>query len=160
MVCSDTESAVEVRHIVTLQQDKLSSEIIVSNMRSLFVQLTGSVMSHLTVSSPDATYAIGLEGSDFTTRGPFLSKFGLVPPEFDQKNELGSSQLGGQSGINRFLSGWNAKNLNNANKQDRINRAEMDGEEEDNYKQLSSEMSRIYTSAPRNFTVIDRVILS
>lgn len=35
----------------------------------------------------------------------------------------------------------------------------MEGEEEDNYNQLSSEMSRIYTSAPRNLTVIDRVIL-
>ncbi|OMO98952.1 hypothetical protein COLO4_13608 [Corchorus olitorius] len=34
---------------------------------------------------------------------------------------------------------------------------EMEGEEDDGYKQLDEQMSRIYTSAPRFFTVIDRV---
>lgn len=91
MISSDSESIAEVRYIVTLQQDKLSSEIVISNLKSLPLQLTGSVMSHLTVSTPDATYAIGLEGSNFFSRTPFLSNFGLVPPDFGQKNELGSS---------------------------------------------------------------------
>ncbi|KAF6154064.1 hypothetical protein GIB67_018986, partial [Kingdonia uniflora] len=33
---------------------------------------------------------------------------------------------------------------------------ENEGEEEDNYAQLTDKMSRIYTSAPRKFTIIDR----
>lgn len=156
MVSSDSENMAEAKYIVTLQQDIISSEIVISNLKSLPLQLTGSVISHLTVSNLDATYAIGLEGSNFFSRTPFLSNFGLIPPDFGQKNEVGSSQLWGQPGIRRFLSGSNAKNQNNADQVERIKKEEMEGEEEDNYKQLSSEMSRIYTSAPRNFTVIDR----
>ena len=34
-------------------------------------------------------------------------------------------------------------------------REEMEGEENNNYKHLTEKMSRIYTSAPRNFTIID-----
>lgn len=33
---------------------------------------------------------------------------------------------------------------------------ESEGEEEDNYAQMTERMSRIYTSTPRRFTVIDR----
>lgn len=156
MISGDPESIAEVKYIVTLQTDVLSSEIVLSNSKCLSLQLTGSVISHLTVSIPDATYAIGLEGSNFFSRTPFLCNFCLIPPGFGQKNEVGSSQLWGQAGIKIFLSGWNGKNQNDA---DQLKKEDMEGEEEDNYKQLSSEMSRIYTSAPRNFTVIDRVIL-
>ena len=132
MISSDPESIAEVKYIVTLQPDVLSSEIVISNSKSLPLQLTGSVISHLTVSNPDATYAIGLEGSNFFNRAPFFSNFCLIPPGFGQKNEVDSSQLWGLPGIKRFLSGWNAKNQNDADRLERMEGEDMEGEEEDN----------------------------
>ena len=66
---------VETRHIVTLQEDILSSEILISNSKSSQLQWTGSIISHQTVSSPEATYALGLEGSTFLSVPPFFVKF-------------------------------------------------------------------------------------
>ncbi|XWS58271.1 hypothetical protein CRYUN_Cryun08bG0019600 [Craigia yunnanensis] len=75
-ISSDSENMVETRHIVTLQEDVLSSDILVSNSTSSQLQRTGSLISHLTVSSPEATYALGLEGSTFLSMPPFLSNLG------------------------------------------------------------------------------------
>ena len=130
MISSDLESIAEVKYIVTLQPDVLSSEIVISNSKSLPVQLTGSVISHLTVSNPDATNAIGLEGSNFFSWAPLLSNFCLIPPGFGQKNEVGSSQIWGLPGVKRFLSGWNAKNQYDADQLERIKVEYMEGEEE------------------------------
>ncbi|OMO62326.1 hypothetical protein CCACVL1_22894 [Corchorus capsularis] len=143
LISTDTENMVETRHILTLQEDVLSSEIVVSNSKSSPLKWTGSIISHLTVSSPDATYALGLEGSNFLSIPPFLSDFGIVPPDFDQENGSYIGQLWNQMGLDRLFNG-------NAREE------EMEGEEDDGYKQLDEQMSRIYTSAPRFFTVIDR----
>ncbi|XVF42085.1 hypothetical protein PTKIN_Ptkin01aG0331700 [Pterospermum kingtungense] len=104
-----------------------------------------SVISHLTVSSPEATYALGLEGSNFLSIPPFLLNFGIIPPDLDQENDSYISQLWTQMELRRFFS-----------EPERKNREGMEGEEEDDYKQLNEQMGRIYTSAPRFFTVIDR----
>ncbi|KAK9290724.1 hypothetical protein L1049_008898 [Liquidambar formosana] len=159
LICSDSEDMVELKYIVTLQQDILSSEFVISNSKSSSLQLIGSVISHLTVSTPDATYAVGLEGSDFSSSPPFMSNFGIIPPDLGQTKKLGSSQLWDQMALRRFLSGWNAINQNSDDEAETSQRKrdeEMEGEENDNYKHLTEEMSRIYTSAPRYFTVIDR----
>lgn len=156
LISTDSGAMVEVKYIVTLQEDGLSSELVVSNSSSSPVQLTGCVLSHLRVSSPDATYVIGLEGSDFFSRPPFLSNFGIIPPEFGQKNGLGFGQMLNQMAF------WRPRNQTNGDetKSDQgESEEEMEGEETDNYKHLREEMSRIYTSAPRNFTVIDRVLI-
>ena len=91
--------------IVTLQEDILSSELLVSNSQSSLLQLRGS-------SSPDATYAIGLEGSNFFNRPLFLTNFGIIPPDFGQKNESGLGQLWGQMALKGPLSGWGTRNPN------------------------------------------------
>ncbi|XP_022742307.1 protein NDH-DEPENDENT CYCLIC ELECTRON FLOW 5 isoform X2 [Durio zibethinus] len=159
MISGDSENLVETRHIVTLQEDVLSSEILVSNSKPSPLQWTGSIMSHLTVSSPEATYALGLEGSNFLNIPPFLSNFGIIPPDFDQQIDSYIGQLWSQMGLKRFFSGSAQRNEKNASKVKRKQREseeEMEGEEEDGYKQLNKQMSRIYTSAPRFFTVIDR----
>ncbi|KAK6243178.1 hypothetical protein QUC31_009587 [Theobroma cacao] len=151
------ENMVETRHIVTLQEDVLSSEITVSNSKSSPLQWTGSIISHLTVSSPDATYALGLEGSNFLNMPPFLSNFGIIPPDFDLENDSYIGQLWSQMGLKRFCSGLGQRNQKNASEAEKKQREgeEMEGEEE-GYKQLNEQMSRIYTSAPRFFTLIDR----
>jgi hypothetical protein len=162
LISRDLENMVEVKYILTLQEDILSSEIVVSNSKSSLLQLRGSILSHLTVSTPDATYAIGLEGSNFFNRPPFLTNFGIIPPDFGQKNESGFGQLWGQMALKGPLSGWGTRNPNAndaAESSLRERGEEMAGEEDDNYKHLTEELSRIYTSAPRNFTVIDRVLL-
>ncbi|KAL5567465.1 hypothetical protein UlMin_024040 [Ulmus minor] len=152
LVSTDSGNMVEVKYIVTLQEDVISSEIIISNSNSSSIQLTGCVLSHLRVSSPDATYAVGLEGSDFFIRPPILSDFGIVPPDFGQKNEFGYTQLLNQIAFwgSGSQSDDDGKNSNQRSEE------EIDGEETDNYKHLRDQMSLIYTSAPRNFTVIDR----
>ncbi|XP_030488347.2 protein NDH-DEPENDENT CYCLIC ELECTRON FLOW 5 [Cannabis sativa] len=155
LISSESGAMVEVKHIVTLKKDELSSEVVISNSSSAPVQLTGCVLSHLRVSSPDATYAIGLEGSDFFSRPPFSSNFGIVPPDFGQKMGFGFGQMLSQMAF------WRPNNPNNSNgdqtKSDRGDSGqELEGEETDNYKHLREEMSQIYTSAPRNMTIIDR----
>lgn len=150
---------VEVRYIVTLDESVLSSELVVSNSKSSSLQLTGSFLSHLTVSTPDATYALGLEGSDFIKKSPFSSNYVIVPPDISQESKFSISQLWNQM---RFLSGVEARNEQTADEADSTSREseeEMEGEEDDNYKQLTEQMSRIYTSAPTNLTVIDRVYI-
>ncbi|XVE89785.1 hypothetical protein DITRI_Ditri20bG0022700 [Diplodiscus trichospermus] len=158
LISSDSEILVETRQIVTLQEDVLISEILVSNSKPSPLQCTGSIISHLTVSSPEATYALGLEGSNFLSIPPFLSNFGIIPPDLDQENDSYIGQIWSQMGLKRFFNGLGQRNERNASEAERKQREseEMEGEEDDGYKQLNEQMSRIYTSAPRSFTVIDR----
>ncbi|PON78169.1 Glucoamylase [Parasponia andersonii] len=153
LINTDSGSIVEVKYIVTLKEDELSSELVVSNSSSSPVQLAGCILSHLRVSSPEATYAIGLEGSDFFGRPPFSSDFGIIPPDFGQKTGIGFGQLLNQ------MEFWRPKAESNGDEtksNEGESEEEMQGEETDNYKHLREQMSLIYTSAPRNLTVIDR----
>ncbi|KAK8589364.1 hypothetical protein V6N12_023763 [Hibiscus sabdariffa] len=150
LISNDSEKMVEIRYIVTLQEDVLTSEISVTNSKSTPLHWTGSIISHLTVSSPEATYALGLEGSNFLSVPPFLSNFSIIPPDLDEETDSNMGQLWSQMGLKRLLSGSSQRNRKNAGEE------EMEGEEDDGYKQLNEEMSRIYISAPRFFTLIDR----
>ncbi|CAA0296760.1 unnamed protein product [Arabidopsis thaliana] len=112
---------IELKQIISLRENTLSIELFVTNKGILPIKLEGcSLVSYLTVSTPEATFAVGLEGSDFVEKRPFLPRFGEVQGEED-KDKTGFG-----------------------------------GEEESNYKQLNEAMSRIYTCAPKSFTVIDR----
>ncbi|CAN8287990.1 unnamed protein product [Cochlearia groenlandica] len=121
----DDDKDIEMKKIVTLRGDTLSIEILVTNKsNSKSKSIEGcSLVSYLTVSTPEATFAVGLQGSDYVETTPFLPLFGLVQGEEDEEDKVG------------FEGG---------------------GEEESNYKQLNKEMSRVYTFAPRSFTIIDR----
>lgn len=117
---------IEMKQIISLREETLSIELFVTNKGISPITLEGcSLVSYLTVSTPEATYAVGLEGSDFVETTPFLPRFGVVQGEEEEEEE--------KSGFG--------------------------GEEENNYKQLNEEMSRIYTFAPKSFTIIDRVII-
>ncbi|CAL5432033.1 unnamed protein product [Camellia sinensis] len=153
LVCSNSQDMIEVKHILTLQQDLLSSELVISNSKHSSLRLTGSITSHLTVSTPEATYAIGLEGSNFYNKPPFSSKFSIIPPESTKRNHLGSKKSWkSPTAVKQLLSAWGSENRSNEMEREE----EMEGEENDNYKHLTDKMSRIYTSAPRYFTIIDR----
>lgn len=157
LISTDTVDKVEIRCIVTLHETALSSELLVSNLRSSSLQLTGSVTSHLTASTPEATYAIGLEGSDFFEMSPVSSNFVIIPPDDSPENNFSNGELWNPM---RFLFGPGAVNekvADAAHSSFADSEAEMQGEENDNYKQLTEQMSRIYTTAPTNFTIIDRV---
>ncbi|KAF8007362.1 hypothetical protein BT93_K1382 [Corymbia citriodora subsp. variegata] len=145
LISRDSEGMVDVRYVLTLQAQVLSTEIEVSNLGTMPVQLRGLILSHLNVSTPDATYAVGLEGSDFFKRPPFSSSFRIVPPEVDQKGELDWGKL------------WEKfRPQGSASANDYRMEDKMEGEEDDNYKRLTDEMSLIYTSALTNLTIIDR----
>lgn len=162
LISIDAKDMAEVRFVLSLKEDTLSSELIVSNSKSSSIHMMGSLLSHLTVSTPEATYACGLEGSNFFSRPMFLSDFSIVPPYLGQESGFGFGQLRGNVGLEGILSGRGARNQKNADKgksRQKEIEEELEGEENDNYKPLTDQMSRIYTSAPRYFTVIDRVCL-
>ncbi|XP_062004082.1 protein NDH-DEPENDENT CYCLIC ELECTRON FLOW 5 [Rosa rugosa] len=151
LISTDSHDMVQVKYIVTLQDDVLISQLMVSNNSdSSSLQLSGCILSHLTVSSPDATYAVGLERSDFFGRLPILTGSAIIPPDCDQKSESQFSQLWKQMTSN----GWGPKNGHQTETEQEEEMEE--GEEDDNYKNLREQMCRIYTSAPRDFTIIDR----
>ncbi|CAM8980892.1 unnamed protein product [Rhodiola kirilowii] len=140
LVNCDDNDAVGIRYILRLQEDTFSSELVVSNSGSSKIQFMGSFVTHLTVSTPDATYAVGLEGSDFVDRLPLMSNFSFFPPDIEEQNkELDLNEA------------WSEKN------HQKVNLAEgRIGEENDSYKHLTEKLCRIYTYAPSGFTIIDR----
>lgn len=141
-----SDDKIGLKYIVTLEKDALNSEVEISNKKSLPVQMTGSILSHLTVSSPEATYALGLERSNYCSKPLFESEFMLSPPD---GQEEGFGKI-----VEQLFPQWGTKDQNNGSEGSQSE--EMD-EEIDNYKQLSEKLSHVYTDVPRNFTVIDRV---
>lgn len=147
IISRDFGKMVEVKYNITLKDDTLTSEVSVLNSRSSQLKLTGSILSHLTVSTPEATYACGLEGSNFFNKLPFSSEFCINPPSSTKNNETSLTQSWPMSTL---------KELFAAKRDVKDTDEETEGEENDNYKHLSGKMSKIYTCAPRNFTIIDR----
>ncbi|XP_047092705.1 protein NDH-DEPENDENT CYCLIC ELECTRON FLOW 5-like [Lolium rigidum] len=135
--------AAEARCVVTLSPDALASELTVTNAASSSsaVALSGAVSNHLRVSTPDATYAVGLQGSDYRSREPILSEFSILLPDSARLQQPHWAKR-----VDMFLSGEGAAAV----------AQEPDGEEDDDFKHLTAEMCRIYSHAPRDFTVIDR----
>ncbi|KAK6942002.1 hypothetical protein RJ641_027379 [Dillenia turbinata] len=163
LINADSQDMIQIKYIVTLQPDLLSSKLVIENLQtSSSLRLIGSVMSHLRVSTPDATYAVGLEGSDFFTQPPLPAEFVIIPPDFEERRSPGSRKSWAQTMVNSLFSGWVSKNgiAAGGTESSKKGSGEMVGEETDNYKQLSHRLSRIYTSAPRSFTVLDRVSTS
>lgn len=144
MISTDMKGSVQVRQILTLQEDGLSSDIEILNPKSSSLRISGGLISHLTVSTPDAIYAIGLEGSDFFNRPLVSTEFTIVPPDVGKKRGSGSGWFWGQM-------------QQNGSRNKKEDDEEEEGEEDDNYKHLTEQMSKIYKNAPTNFTIIDRV---
>ncbi|XP_059292240.1 protein NDH-DEPENDENT CYCLIC ELECTRON FLOW 5 [Lycium ferocissimum] len=147
LISRGSDGKIEAKYMVTLQQDVLTSEIKVFNLGISSLRMMGSVLSHLTVSTPEASYAVGLQGSDFFSKPPFLANFSILPPGFGKRNNQASKKYW----VEEIFSSWGTKNQNYEETE-----KELEGEETENYKHLTDEMSKIYKSAPRNFTVIDR----
>ncbi|GKC76741.1 protein NDH-dependent cyclic electron flow 5, partial [Tanacetum coccineum] len=154
LISSNSEEKIEIKHIVTLQQDAISSEIVITNLRPSPLKLMGSIIGHLAISTPEATYAIGLESSNYFVKPPIYSNFSIVPPDFS--NNDSSSR----NSFKQLLSGWGLGSPNDSfNDRTAKNKQEdedIEGEEEENYKHLTEKMSMIYTSAPRSLTIMDR----
>ncbi|KAF9604512.1 hypothetical protein IFM89_007633 [Coptis chinensis] len=81
LVSRNSDDMVEVKHIVTLHPDVLSSEVMITNYRSSALEVT--LLSHLSMSSPDATYVVGLEGSNYFSKPPFVSDYTIIPPKIE-----------------------------------------------------------------------------
>ncbi|CAA6653788.1 unnamed protein product [Spirodela intermedia] len=155
LVSCDPDGRAEVKHLVTFQQDLLASDLAITNRSGSPLRLVGSIVSHLKVSTPDATYAVGLEGSNYRSRPPLGSNFSIVPPGFSLRRPSDGGKSWGSKALLGFFStvGQNTEALGTSGEEEP---EESSGEEDDNYTQLTEKMSRIYTSAPRVFTIIDR----
>lgn len=151
LICTSSDGKIEAKYMVSLQQDLLTSEIKIFNLGMASLRMMGSVLSHLTVSTPEASYAVGLQGSDFFSNPPFLANFSIIPPAFGKTKNQPSKRSFGE-----IFSSWGTKNQS-PEKIAKDTEKELEGEETDNYKHLTDEMSKIYKSTPRNFTLIDRV---
>ena len=144
---------IEVKCLVTLHQDLLGSEFTINNTKSSSIQLSGSVISHLKVSTPDATYAVGLQGSNYRSKQPMMSEFSIVLPDTSRKGTSNSGQSLPQKALQSLFSRQEIENENEGFKIE-----ESEGEEDDDYAHMTERMSRIYSNAPREFTIIDRVM--
>ncbi|KAK4405012.1 protein NDH-DEPENDENT CYCLIC ELECTRON FLOW 5 [Sesamum angolense] len=156
LVSRNKQSLAQVKHIITLGRDLLTSEILVSNSSISSLHLMGSITCHLAVSTPDATYAVGLEGSGFFIRPPLVADFNIIPHEFAKKTNQDPRKFWA---LNKLFSKSDARKWNVDDDVESLMRdvkEELEGEEQDNYKHLTQKLSRIYTCAPRNLTVIDR----
>ncbi|KAK8951973.1 hypothetical protein KSP39_PZI003185 [Platanthera zijinensis] len=142
----------EAKFLVTLREDMISTELTLTNSTKSVIQLRGGIMSHLTVSTPDATYAIGLQGSNYCSKHA-PSEFRIIPPAHSKKDEKSSEfiRLLARNGFDLLFSPWGTKK-HDGHGEDR----ERDREESSDYAQMNDEFSKIYTSAPVEFTVIDR----
>lgn len=156
MISRSLEDMVELKYRVNLREDTLGSELEVTNLRSVPIQMTGNMLNHLTVSTPDATYAVGLERSNYCSKPPFESEFFLSPPDFSIE---GFGKIWNFLAQKQLFPSWGTKNqnLNEVENSQLEGEGEADIEEMDNYKHLGEQMSLVYTNAPRAFTVIDRV---
>ncbi|KAI4341174.1 hypothetical protein MLD38_025931 [Melastoma candidum] len=132
---SNQAGMVDVKYVLTLCEQSLTAMVDVSNQRSTPLKMTGTVLSHLNICTPDGAYAVGLEGSNFYERRPVMSEHRINPDDDLKSSRRNSWQVNG--------------------KEEDV-QEDLEGEETANYKQLTDEMSLIYTSAPRNFTIIDR----
>ncbi|KAI3706522.1 hypothetical protein L6452_24322 [Arctium lappa] len=155
LIGSNSDHKIQIKHIVTLQHDALSSEIVIINLRSSSLRLMGSIIGHLAVSTPEATYAVGLESSNYFVKPPIFSNFSIIPPDFS-KNDSDSRNSWGPTAFKQLLSGWGAGNPSDGCENKGQKDEEMEGEEDGNYKHLTDKLSLIYTSAPRSFTIMDR----
>jgi hypothetical protein len=147
-------NAAAARCVVTLHPEALSTEIAVTNNAPAPMALSCGVSNHLRVSTPDATYALGLQGSDYRSVEPALSEFSIIPPDYRaaarQPAAAGSARhRWANRGFDMILSGG-GRDSGAADEQP-------DGEEDDDYKHMTDAMCRVYSHAPRDFTIIDRV---
>ncbi|KQK13222.1 protein NDH-DEPENDENT CYCLIC ELECTRON FLOW 5 [Brachypodium distachyon] len=140
----------EARCVVTLRPEALASEFTVTNPSASPnpMAVTGAVANHLRVSTPDATYAVGLQGSDYRSREPLLSEFSILPPDYYSTRPGATARK--MNWLDNLISGGGGVARRASPAQD------PDGEEEDDYKHLTDELCRVYSHAPRDFTVIDR----
>jgi hypothetical protein len=128
--------AAEAWCMVTLRPEALASEFTVTNAASSSsaVALSGAVSNHLRVSTPDATYAVGLQGSDYRSREPLLSEFSILPPGYSTQPTTTSQQVNWVNrGLGMLLSGGGGDRAAPVAQ-------EPDGEEDDNYKHLTAEL--------------------
>jgi hypothetical protein len=145
-------NAAEARCVVALHPEALATELSATNSAASPspVALSCGVSNHLRVSTPDATYALGLQGSDYRTVEPALSEFSIIPPDYRaaRQAEAGKEKhRWANRGFDMVLSGIRGRGTAD----------EPDGEEDDDYKHMTDEMCRVYSQAPREFTILDRV---
>ncbi|TVU45031.1 hypothetical protein EJB05_04500 [Eragrostis curvula] len=144
-------NAVEARCVVKLLPEALATELSATNSAASSSPMTLScgVSNHLRVSTPDATYALGLQGSDYRTVEPALSEFSIIPPDYRAAPRQPAA-------LHRWANKGFDMVLSPDDRGHGVSADEPDGEEDDDYKHMTDEMCRIYSQAPREFTIIDR----
>jgi len=147
LVSAAPGGAAAARCVVTLHPEALATELAVTNTAPAPMALSCGVSNHLRVSTPDATYALGLQGSDYRSVEPALSEFSIIPPDYRAAAESARHRWANR-GFDMILAGGG---------RDRGAADDQPDGEEDHYKHMTDAMCRVYSHAPRDFTIIDRV---
>lgn len=63
----------------------------------------GLLISNLTVSTQEETYAVGLEGSDIFSRPPLLANFSITSPDFGRRKDQVSKKFWGHIALNKLF---------------------------------------------------------
>uniref|UniRef100_A0A0F7CYY4 NDH-dependent cyclic electron flow 5 n=1 Tax=Habenaria pantlingiana TaxID=1498489 RepID=A0A0F7CYY4_9ASPA len=152
LISTSPNGKMEAKYLVTLREDMISSELVLTNSTKSIIQLRGSIMSHLTVSTPDASYAVGLQGSNYCNKQA-PSEFRILPPADSKKHENSSEFIRSvaQKGFDSLFSAWGTQKHYGEEKDE-----EQEREESSDYAQMNDKFSRVYTFIPVEFTVIDR----
>ncbi|WOL20657.1 protein NDH-DEPENDENT CYCLIC ELECTRON FLOW 5 [Canna indica] len=150
---SPEKNMAEIKCLVTLDKDCLGSELTVANQKSSALEFSGSFISHLKVSTPDAAYAVGLQGSNYHSKQPVSSQFSIIPPDFTKRRRGSSSTSWTENMLRELMPSWGS--TEEVDDED-FETEELEGEEPEDYAPMTEKMSRVYTNAPREFTIIDR----
>ncbi|GLJ18069.1 hypothetical protein SUGI_0318790 [Cryptomeria japonica] len=146
--CCNDDGMLSVKYVITLYDKLLTTAVLVENISSSPVELTSSVMTHLTASTPDGAYAVGLEGCSYCTEPPLPSEFNIVS---NVKEEPKPS------------SGWSLMQQFFGTKENREEQVTGDSGAEskwvvetDDFAHLRNKMSRVYSTAREQMRFNDR----
>ncbi|BBN14485.1 hypothetical protein MPTK1_6g12140 [Marchantia polymorpha subsp. ruderalis] len=139
--------SLQFKYVVTLFDDSLSVALVVSNTGSVPVDFTGSIISHLGVSSAGGAFAVGLKGYRYRSLGK------------QKQSGFDASKI-----LSQIWKPWGAPDGNRGTlveeKSGRDARQELeDGKwtvESEDYSQLQAGMDRLYTTPPESFSIMDR----
>lgn len=149
--CCNTEGKLSVKYVVTLYDKLLTTAVLVDNVSSSPIELTSSVMTNLSLSTPDAAYAIGLRGCSYCTKAPLPSEFRIVS-NVEDESKPSSSWL--------FLQ--HLFGTKEGSQKRKLSTGDEEGTEslwiveEDDFVHLRNKMSRIYFTPREQIRINDR----
>ncbi|KAG6546432.1 hypothetical protein Mapa_011980 [Marchantia paleacea] len=141
-----SRGSLQFKYVVTLCDDSLSVALVVSNTGPVPVEFTGSIISHLGVSSADGAFAVGLKGYRYRSLVKQKQR-GFDPSMIFSQIWKPREEQDGRGTLIQEMSSRDARQ--------ELEDGKWTVESED-YSQLRGGMDRLYTIPPEAFSIMDR----